>query len=50
MMTGRDRLRVTQRFLACVIRWVVVTFLNTRGENKSAVGVEEKYRDRFYKC
>ena len=36
------RLRVTPRFLACAIRWAMVTFLNTKGENRLVVGIEEK--------
>ena len=43
LVMGRERLKVTQGFLACVIRQVAVPFLNIRRENISAVGIEEKY-------
>ena len=43
LVMGRERLKVTQGFLACVISQVAVPFLNIRRENISAVGIEEKY-------
>ena len=38
----RERLKVTQGLLACVISQVVAPFLNIGRENISAVGAEEK--------